>query len=186
MDKLVFRKFPWSVWACGLVFTFFAIALTVHAIYGDRFGRFWPTHHKYKKHDKDEGGANWWQMCIIALIYFLAGAFFWAGRTTTVTLDKFLNVIETRESNVFCRRKSKIAEFSEITNVTSFKKGHEGINNYTLHYTIRVEFKHQPPMTIITSASKTKIIKQMYLIRNFVGLFTLEDDVQIIDRSTRI
>lgn len=116
----------------------------------------------------------------------LAVAFFWAGRVTTVTLDKFLNVVETREYNLCCRRKSKYEEFSEITNVTSFKKGHEGINNYTLHYTIRVEFKHSPPMTIITSASKSKIIKQMYLIRNFVGMFTLEDNVQIIDRSTRI
>lgn len=137
IDKLVFRKYPWSVWACGTIFIGFAIALTIHAIWGDRFGRFWPHHEK----SGAPTAPAWWTYLVIALIFFLSMAFFWAGRITTVTLDKFLNVIETRESNLCCRRKAKYAEFSEITNVTSFKKGHEGINNYTLHYTIRVEFK---------------------------------------------
>lgn len=138
VDKLVFRKFPWSVWVCGTIFLGFAVGLTVHAIWGDRFGRFWP-HHEDPEHDHTP---KWWRWLVIGLIYFLSMSFFWAGRTTTVTLDKFLNVVETRESNLCCRRKVKFAEFSEITGVTSFKKGHEGINNYSLHYTIRVEFKH--------------------------------------------
>jgi hypothetical protein len=45
------------VWACGLVFTGFAIALTVHAIAGDKYGRFWPHHEKKAAKDIH---TNWW------------------------------------------------------------------------------------------------------------------------------
>jgi hypothetical protein len=58
----------------------------------------------------------------------------------------------------------------EITNIVSYKKGHEGINHYTLHYTIRAEFKHHAPMLILESASRSKIVKQVSYIITFIVL----------------
>ena len=48
---------------------------------------------------------------------------------------------------------------TDITNIVSFKKGHEGINYYTLEYTIRAEFRNHKPMVILTSTSKNKIVQ---------------------------
>lgn len=63
---------------------------------------------------------------------------------------------------------------TDITNIVSFKKGHEGINYYTLEYTIRAEFRNHKPMVILTSTSKNKIVQQMVLVRNFIGVETRE------------
>jgi len=98
---------------------------------------------------------------ITALIILLGLCFIYAGKVTTVTIDKYLNLVENRRTNMFCRKKSVQRELKDITNVVSYKKGHEGINHYTLHYTIRAEFRHHAPMLILESASRSKIIKQV-------------------------
>jgi hypothetical protein len=155
-DRLVFRKYPWAVWIAGLLFIISGAYLILHLTVGDKYGKFFP--HADKMNNQ---GNKWWQYVFTAIIIVIGFSFVYAGKVTTVTIDKYLNLVENRRTSVICRKKSVQRELNEITNIVSYKKGHEGINHYTLHYTIRAEFKHHVPMLILESASRSKIIKQV-------------------------
>lgn len=154
--RLVFRKYPWAIWIAGLLFLVSGAYLVLHLSVGDKYGRFFPHADQVSNH-----GNKWWQYVFVAIIISIGFSFIYAGKVTTVTVDKYLNLVENRQTNVFCRKKSVQRELNEITNIVSYKKGHEGINHYTLHYTIRAEFKHHVPMLILESASRSKIVKQV-------------------------
>ena len=81
-----------------------------------------------------------------------------SGDIKTMALDKEMNLIESRVEKPCCRKKVLQRQMTDITNVVSFKKGHEGVNYYTLEYTIRAEFRHHAPMVILTSSSRKKIV----------------------------
>ena len=89
-SSLVFRKYPWAVWIVGTIFICFGIYLVVHLSVGDRLGKFLPHH------DSDNPHNVWWQYLLTGLIFVLGTLFIYSGSITTVNLDKYLNLLETR------------------------------------------------------------------------------------------
>lgn len=49
----------------------------------------------------------------------------------------------------------------KVLAVTGLKKGEEGLSYTTVIYSIRIDFKHEAPITLLESQSKSKIIKQV-------------------------
>ena len=57
---------------------------------------------------------------------------------------------------------------AEIKGVKIFKRGHNGVNIYTLHYKIMVEFKSGPAIKVLETQKREKVIKQVsYSSYNF-------------------
>lgn len=56
----------------------------------------------------------------------------------------------------------------EIADVRAYKKGHSGINVYTLHYKIVILFRgnSQEPIKLLETANEIKCIKQVRLRRD--------------------
>lgn len=60
---------------------------------------------------------------------------------------------------MICTKTGRIFPLSEIVDIKTYKKGHSGINIYTLHYKIMAEFRTLPPVKITETASETKCIR---------------------------
>lgn len=43
----------------------------------------------------------------------------------------------------------------DITEIKAYKKGHNGINVYTIHYKIMIEFEHYPPFKLTETGSES-------------------------------
>ena len=54
--------------------------------------------------------------------------------------------------------KKKVYDLSRVINIRAVKKGHDGVNFYTLHYVIQAEFRDEPPIKILESSKRDKII----------------------------
>ena len=94
--------------------------------------------------------------------------------------------MEFHATNFFCHTRKQTFDIKNIRDVRCFKKGHEGVQFYTVRYVIQAEFKNQRPIKILESQQKTKMIKQMVMIKNFIGLTCTEAQVRIFDESTRL
>ena len=70
-----------------------------------------------------------------------------------------------------------------ISEVKLFKKGHEGINVYTLHYCLKVELQRECLLKVLETNSESKIRRQCCLIKNFLGMGCSEADIRIIDET---
>lgn len=71
----------------------------------------------------------------------------------------------------------------------AIKKGHEGINLYTISYQIILEYKNEGYIKVLKTGSSRKCARQYALIHNFLGInkrFILPEEVQIKDESTHI
>lgn len=47
----------------------------------------------------------------------------------------------------------------EIVDIKAYKKGHSGVNIYTLHYKIMAEFRTLPPFKITETAKEEKCLR---------------------------
>ena len=120
------------------------------------------------------------------LILLLGLVFVYAGKIESVVIDKSTNFLEMHKRSIICLNKKRVYDLTGVTNVRCVKKGHDGVNFYTLHYIIQAEFRNTPPIKILESSKREKIVQQTLLIRNFLGMFTAESQLQIYDISTRI
>lgn len=102
-------------------------------------------------------------------VIFLIG-----GKIDSVVIDKEKCFLELHKRSIICLNTKKCFDLSRVTNIRAVKKGHDGVNFYTLHYVIQAEFKDQAPIKILESSKRDKIVQQTLLIRNFLGMFTLE------------
>jgi hypothetical protein len=48
---------------------------------------------------------------------------------------------------------------SEIIDIKAYKKGHSGVNIYTLHYKIMAEFRNLPPFKITETVQEDKCVR---------------------------
>ena len=53
----------------------------------------------------------------------------------------------------------KAYPLNEIVDIKAYKRGHSGVNIYTLHYKIMAVFQHRPPVKIADTAKEEKCIK---------------------------
>ena len=79
--------------------------------------------------------------------------------TSSATFDKNTGLLTVKRYACFCcPTHTQAYELKEVENLRAFKKGHEGINFYTLHYTLQAEFNsEQPPVKIWDSQDEKKI-----------------------------
>ena len=120
-------------------------------------------------------------------IFALGFVFLYAGKIESVVIDKSKDFMEVKKTSVFCVSKTdRTPSLRDIHNIRGIKKGHEGVNFYTLHYVIYAEFRNKPSVKIMESQNREKIVKQLVMMRNFLGMLCTESEVQIIDHSTRI
>ena len=103
-----------------------------------------------------------------------------------MVIDKTTSLLEVISTSIFCTTRKRVDDLHQVHNIRGIKKGHEGINFYTIHYVIVAEFRNKPSVKIMESQNRRKIIKQLVMVRNFLGLFCTEDEVHILDQSTRI
>jgi hypothetical protein len=59
-----------------------------------------------------------------------------AGKVNSVVFDKKLGILMMAETSIFCKAKTSSYNLGEVQGVSVVKKGHEGINFYTLHFVI--------------------------------------------------
>lgn len=124
---------------------------------------------------------------MIAVVIILLGlTFLYGGKVESVVIDKDRYLLELHRRSVICLNNKKVYDLSRVSNIRCVKKGHDGINFYTLHYVIQAEFANEPPIKILESSKRDKIVQQSLLIRNFLGMFTCEAQLNIYDISTRI
>ena len=78
-------------------------------------------------------------------------------------IDKNRSLLEVCSTNIFCISKKRVDDLHQVHNIRGIKKGHEGINFYTLHYVIVAEFRNRPPVKLLESTNRRKIVKQVSL-----------------------
>ena len=107
------------------------------------------------------GDRHWWQYVVALGIMILGFIFIYAGKIESVIIDKNRSLLEVSKTSIFCVSKKQVDDLELIHNVRGVKKGHEGVNFYTIHYVIYAEFRNKPPIKIMDSQNRRKTIKQV-------------------------
>lgn len=89
----------------------------------------------------------------------LAFAFFFAGKIESIIIDKKKKELQHWKTTLICTKESLKFPLSEVIDVRPIKTGHSGVNVYTLHYKIMVEFRTLPPFKITETSKEEKCIK---------------------------
>ena len=112
--------------------------------------------------------------------------FIYGGKIESVVFDKEKCFLEIHKRSIICLNSKRVYDLTRVSNIRCVKKGHDGVNFYTLHYVLQAEFRNEPPIKLLESSKREKIVQQALLIRNFMGMFTTEAQLQIYDVSTRV
>jgi hypothetical protein len=155
------------------------IIAALYLIYHLALGSYGTLFHGY-----EEG--YWWQYVIAIAILSLGIAFLYAGKVYTVAFNKQTGLLSVYKRSIFCKMNEKNYRLSDIHNIKAYKKGHGGINVYTVHYVIQAEVNQAPILKILETQNREKVVKQLYVIRNFLGMPCSEDHLTIIDHSTTV
>ena len=85
---------------------------------------------------------HWWQYFVAIIVFGLGIVFCYGGRVEGVVIDRREGVLELRSTSIFCQTNKKSYELKDVTEIRAVKRGHDGVNFYTLHYAIQAEFKN--------------------------------------------
>jgi len=127
-NSLAFRKWPLSLWAVGT----FIIVAALYLLYHVALGSMGVLFRGYRE-------GYWWQYLIALGLIALGVAFLYAGKLHTVAFDKTKGALIISKKTIICRSKENRYRLSDIINIKAYKKGHGGVNVYTLHYVIQAE-----------------------------------------------
>lgn len=105
----------------------------------------------------------WWQYFVVVLMFVLSFSFYCAGHVESIVFDKVKHQLQLWRTSLYCVKKVKTFPLDEIEDVLAFKKGHSGINVYTLHYKIVVVFRGNgiEPIKLMETGVEEKCIKQV-------------------------
>ncbi len=96
---------------------------------------------------------------MVAIAIMLLGfVFLWGGKIESVVVDKERCLLELHKRSIICLNSKKVYDLSKVSNIRCVKKGHDGVNFYSLHYVIQAEFRNQAPIKILESAKRDKIV----------------------------
>lgn len=74
---------------------------------------------------------------MVAIIVMLLGLIFlYGGKVESVVFDKDRMLLELHRRSIICLNNKKVFDLSRVSNIRCVKKGHDGVNFYTLHYVI--------------------------------------------------
>jgi hypothetical protein len=93
----------------------------------------------------------------------LSISFIYAGKIESVIFDKQKQLISLCNTSVICRKEERNFKMQDISDVKAYKKGHNGVNVYTLHFKIMIEFRNMAPLKVWETQSGTKAKKQVRL-----------------------
>ena len=89
----------------------------------------------------------------------LGVAFLYAGKLHTVSFNKQTGNLSISKKTIFCKTQEKLYRLSDLINIKAYKKGHGGVNVYTLHYVIQAEIHQEPIIKILETQNREKVIK---------------------------
>jgi len=118
-------------------------------------------------------------------IFILAFSFMIAGRVEQVIFDRHKRLFQIRKTNIVCYKTEITYRLADIKCVKAVKSGHDGINVNTLHYKIVIEFNNAGAVKILESQNESKIVKQVALIKNFIGQAS-DEECRVIDETSRM
>ncbi len=81
----------------------------------------------------------------------LSFAFLYAGKIESVVFDRGNGLFQVQKTTIICRKETQNYRMKDIHQVTAYKRGHSGVNVYTVHYKMIVEFTNMPPVKILES-----------------------------------
>ena len=96
---------------------------------------------------------------VAVFILILGFVFLYAGKIESVVIDKERSLLEVMKTSIFCCVDKKVDDLHQVHNIRGIKKGHEGVNFYTVHYVIVAEFRNKPAVKIMESQNREKIVK---------------------------
>ncbi len=82
-----------------------------------------------------------------------------AGKIESIIFDRTKQQLFINKTTVFCFKESRIYPMRDIIDVKAYKKGHSGVNTYTLYYKIMIMFKNDHPLKLTETAVEEKCIK---------------------------
>jgi hypothetical protein len=158
---LIYKKHPVALWIVGTVTFIVGLYLFYHLEFNHLGGTLIKSFHK----------KFWWQYCIASLIIFFGFFMLLIAKTERVIFDKDNCLMIMEKTSCLCCVKKKSFDLKEVQNIRSFKKGHEGINFYDLHYSLNAEFNtERAPVEIWIGLSEKKIRLKLTEIRNFLNM----------------
>jgi hypothetical protein len=86
--------------------------------------------------------SHWWQYGVAIAVMVLGFVFLWGGKIESVIVDKERCLLELHKRNIICLNSKKVYDLSKVSNIRCVKKGHDGVNFYSLHYVIQAEFRN--------------------------------------------
>lgn len=89
----------------------------------------------------------------------LALSFFFAGKVESIIFDRQKQELSLSKTSVICTKNVLKFPMNEIVDIKAYKKGHSGVNIYTLHYKIMAEFRTLPPFKITETSKEEKCIR---------------------------
>ncbi len=90
------------------------------------------------------------------------------------------------KSTLCCRNVEQTFNINEIRNIRILKKGHEGINVYTIHYKVVILFNDRTHISILETGDRHKARRQTYAIKTFLNGYCEDKELEIIDESTTL
>ena len=74
-------------------------------------------------------------------MFLLSLTFILAGKVESMIFDKQRHELQLWKTTVFCFKEVLKYSLDDIVDVKAYKRGHNGVNVYTLHYKIMIEFR---------------------------------------------
>ena len=104
---------------------------------------------------------HWWQYVIVIGLIILAFSFMYAGKVESIVFDKQLQQLQLWKTSILCLKDVQKYSMRQISGVRVYRRGHNGVNVYTIHYKINVDFKERPSLKIMETQSREKAVRQV-------------------------
>ncbi|OMJ90112.1 hypothetical protein SteCoe_7600 [Stentor coeruleus] len=154
-DQMRMWRLPWGLWImsfiCFLAGSFLIASMTIFEIL-----------------DPFEG--DLWQYLIIISFYTFSGLFFIFASIEVITFDKEEKKIFKSKWILCYKWKSKIANISDVSDVTLTLKGKNDKYSNTQYYKINVILRSAKPIGALETKNRKKVIDKALKIRAFFGI----------------
>ncbi len=87
-------------------------------------------------------------------MYILDFTFIAVGRIESIVVDRKAGELQLHKTNVICLKSCERYPLADISEIKAYKKGHNGVNVYTIHYRIEIEFLNHPNFKLSETGSE--------------------------------
>jgi len=126
---------------------------------------------------------TWWQYMISISITVLGVLFLFAGKRSSLEINREKDLIKIKKTNICCRNHIETRKMSECLNVQIIKKGIESPANKTAHFKLMLYFAVGRALCAYETGDKHKIKKKYIDVANYIGFEVNVDQMHIVDLS---